>query len=189
MNCLQSYLLIKDGVLIMGPPGHFAIGFAAKPTAPEVPIWVFLLASWFLDLLSYAFQSLGLEDFGVADISLEFGIRMVVPASVALSHGLTMSIVWSIVFGAVAFIFFRDRLISLILGLVVFSHWILDFIVHIPDLPLFLEGSPLLGLGMWGSGLGLIASGILEIVLLTGGLAIYFVYRKRNQPQVSKEKK
>lgn len=50
----------------MGPPGHFAIGFAAKPTAPEVPIWVFLLASWFLDVLSYAFEALGLEKFAVS---------------------------------------------------------------------------------------------------------------------------
>jgi hypothetical protein len=171
----------------MGPPGHFAIGFAAKPAAPTVPIWVFLLASWFLDLLSFIFQSLGLEDFGVTDISFEHGIQIVVPASVPWSHGLLMSIIWSIVFGAVAFIFFRDRRISVILGLVVFSHWILDFIVHLPDLPLFLEGSPLLGLGLWSSGSGLIASGILEFSLLAGGLAIYFVFKKRNQTQVVQE--
>jgi hypothetical protein len=70
---------------------------------------------------------------------------------------------------------------------VVFSHWILDLIVHIPDLPLFLEGSLLLGLGLWGSGPGLIASIILEFTLLAGGLAIYLVFRKRNKPQVAQE--
>jgi len=169
----------------MGPPGHFAIGLAAKPSAPEVSVWVFLLASWFLDLLSFIFQSLGLEDFGVADISFEHGIQMVVPASVTWSHGLTMSIIWSVLFGIVIFLVYRDKRTGVILGLVVFSHWILDFIVHIPDLPLFFEGSPLLGLGMWGSGPGLIASGILEIALLAGGLAIYFVFRKRDQPQAA----
>jgi hypothetical protein len=92
-----------------------------------------------------------------------------------------MSIVWSILFGAVAFIFFRDRRTSLILGIVVFSHWILDFIVHPPDLPLFLDGSPLLGLGLWTSGPGLIASGILEFVLLVGGLVLYIIFRKRSK--------
>ncbi len=168
----------------MGPPGHFAIGFAAKPTAPEVPIWVFLLASWFLDVLSYAFEALGLEKFAVSQTDFVQGVQILVPGSVPYSHGLVMSIIWSIIFGAVAYIFFRDRRVSVILGLVVFSHWILDLIVHPPDLPIFLEGSPLLGLGLWTSGPGLIASSILEFALLAVGLAIYFVFKKRNKPQV-----
>jgi len=165
----------------MGPPGHFAIGFAAIPTAPAVPIWVFLLASWFLDVLSFAFEALGLEKFAVSESDFVHGVQVLVPGSVPYSHGLMMSIVWSILFGAVAFIFFRDRRTSLILGIVVFSHWILDFIVHPPDLPLFLDGSPLLGLGLWTSGPGLIASGILEFVLLVGGLVIYIIFRKRSK--------
>ena len=70
--------------------------------------------------------------------------------------------------------------LGMILGLVVFSHWILDFIVHIPDLPLFLEGSPNLGLGLWGSGTGLIASIILELALFAIGIAIYLAWRKHH---------
>jgi len=163
----------------MGPPGHFAIGFAAKPTAPTVPIWVFLLASWFLDLLSFAFEALGLEKFAVPESDFIQGVQVLVPGSVPYSHGLVMSILWSIAFGAMAFIFFRDRRTSVILGLVVFSHWILDLIVHPPDLPVFLEGSPLLGLGLWTSGPGLIASSILEFALLAGGIVIYLNFRKR----------
>lgn len=87
-------------------PGHFAIGFAAKPTAPAVPIWVFLLASWFLDVLSFTFESLGLEDFGVSQTDFEHGVQVLTPGSVPYSHGMVMSIIWSILFGAVAFIFF-----------------------------------------------------------------------------------
>jgi len=170
----------------MGPPGHFAIGFAAKPTAPAVSIWVFLLASWFLDLLSFIFEVLGLEDFGVADISFEHGIEMVVPASVAWSHGLLMSILWSVLFGMVIFLVYRDKRTGVILGLVVFSHWVLDFIVHIPDLPLLLQGSPNLGLGLWGSGPGLIASFILELALFAGGIAIYIVWRKQEKAKGSR---
>jgi len=165
----------------MGPPGHFGIAFAANTLAPQAPLWTFLVASEALDLLSFGFEALGQEKFAVSESDFVKGVQILVPGSVPYSHGLVMSIVWSILFGTVAFIFFRDRRISMILGLVVFSHWILDFIVHPPDLPIFLEGSPLLGLGLWTSGLGLIASGILEFVLLAGGLIIYLIYRKRRK--------
>ena len=59
------------------------------------------------------------------------------------------------------------------IGLVVFSHWILDFIVHPADLPILFNGSPRVGLGMWTSGTGLILSVILDLSLLVGGIAIY----------------
>jgi hypothetical protein len=56
---------------------------------------------------------------------------------------------------------------------------VLDLIVHLPDLPLLFEGSPLLGLGLWGSGPGLVISGILELALLAGGIAVYVITRKQ----------
>lgn len=169
----------------MGPPGHLAIGFATKPGAPAVPVWVFLLASWLLDLLSFGFEALGLEKFAVSQTNFEHGVQVLVPGSIPWSHGLFMSILWSVIFGMIVFIFFRDRRTSVILGLVVFSHWVLDFIVHPSDLPLFFEGSPNLGLGLWTSGPGLIASVVLEFVLLAGGLAIYIRWRKQNKSNIS----
>lgn len=165
----------------MGPPGHLAIGFAAKPATPAVPIWVFLLASWLLDFLSYVFEALGLEQFAASQTDIKHGVQVLVPGSILWSHGLFMSIIWSIIFGMIVFIFSQDRRSSVILGLVVFSHWILDFIVHPPDLPLFLEGSPNLGLGLWTSGPGLIASAVLEFALLAGGLTIYNILRKNRE--------
>lgn len=163
----------------MGPPGHLAIGLAAKPTAPKVPLWVFLLASWFLDILSFGFEAIGLEEFAVTQMDIENGLSIDLPGSVPWSHGLFMSIVWSAFLGAVAHLFFKDKRTSLILGLVVFSHWILDLIVHPPDLPILFEDSPMLGLSLWTSGPGLIASIVLEIALLVGGSAIYFAWRRR----------
>jgi hypothetical protein len=173
----------------MGPLGHFAIGLAAKPSAPIVPIWVFLLASWLLDLLGFLFQTLGFEDFGATEISFAQGIQVVVPASVPWSHGLLISIVWSVLFGIVIFLIYRDQRTSVILGLAVFSHWILDFIVHLPDLPLLFMGSQNLGLGLWGSGPGLIASVILELSLFAGGLANYLNWRKGNIRIITQEQK
>jgi hypothetical protein len=163
----------------MGPPGHLAIAFAAKPAAQKVPLWVLLLATEFLDLLTYGFYAFGFEDFGVSHTDLAQGVTMIVPASIPWSHGLFMSVIWSLLAAMIAFLFFRERRASIIVGLTVFSHWVLDFIVHPPELPLLFRGSPLVGLGLWTSGPGLIISGILEIGMLAGGIAIYMVTRKR----------
>lgn len=163
----------------MGPPGHLAIGFAAKPLAPKAPLLVLLLASEALDMLNFGFETIGLEALGVSQISLTQGLQMITPASVQWSHGLFMSMVWSLLFAAVAYLVYRDRRTGVVIGLVVFSHWVLDFIVHPADLPLLFSGSPLLGLGLWTSGTGFIISIILEIALLAGGVAVYLDARKR----------
>ena len=94
-----------------------------------------------------------------------------------------MCLVWAVVAAALAFLFYRDRRTSIVIGLVVLSHWVLDFIVHLPDLPLLFDGSPLVGLGLWGSGPGVIISIILEFVLLGGGIAVYWISRKRTTVQ------
>jgi hypothetical protein len=168
----------------MGPPGHLGIGFAAKRVAPKAPLWALLVATEVLDLLCFLFMTIGIESMGSTTIDLSQGIQYLSPASVPWSHGLFMSLVWSVLAGAIGYLVYRDRRTGVVLGLVVFSHWVLDLIVHLPDLPLLFEGSPLLGLGLWGSGPGLVISGILEPVLLAGGIAIYVVTRKRKPVQV-----
>jgi len=160
-------------------PGHFAIAFAAKPVAPKVPLWTLLVASEALDLLCFGFMAIGIEKAGVTQSSIAEGIKIMTPGSIPWSHGLFMSVVWSALAAGIAHLVFHDRRTSGVLGLVVFSHWVLDLIVHLPDLPLFFDGSPQVGLGMWATGPGLILSGILEIVLLAGGIAIYLFARKR----------
>ena len=149
----------------MGPPGHFAIGLAVKPAAPKAPLWVLLVASELPDLLFFAFQAFGIEKTSVSATSLGRGVEILTPGSIPWSHGLFMAVVWSVAAAAIAYLFYRDRRTSGLLGLTVLSHWVLDFVVHLPDLPLSFEGSPLLGLALWGSGPGLIVSGILEVTL------------------------
>ena len=165
----------------MGPPGHFGIAFAAKPIAPKAPLWMLLVASEALDFLSFLFITIGVEKMAVTQFDFQNGLRFVSEASVPWSHGLFMSIVWSLLFLAVAYLFFRDWKAGGMIGLVTFSHWILDFIVHPPDLPVLFRNSPLLGLGLWTSGPGFILSVVLEFVLLGVGIAIYITYRKRNR--------
>lgn len=160
-------------------PAHLAIGLSAKPAAPKVSLLVLLVASEALDLLSFLFITLGLEDAGISQTDFNQGVQVLVPGSIPWSHGLVMAVVWSLLFSAVALLFFKDRGISIIIGLVVFSHWLLDFIVHPADLPLLFEGSPTVGLGLWTSGPGFIFSILLEILLLAGGITVYFLARKR----------
>src|SRR4051794_39388459 len=115
----------------MTPIGHLAVGFAAKRIAPRVPLIVLFIASWLLDILFFAFAFAGLES--EKD-----------PA--AWSHGLLLSVMWSLLAGLVAFGISLDRRIGRTVGLVVFSHWALDFISW-NNLPLLLPGSRTVGLG------------------------------------------
>jgi hypothetical protein len=168
-------------------PAHFAIAFAVKPAAPKVPLGVLLVAAEVIDLLCFGFIALGIENAGVSRTDISQGVSVISPASVPWSHGLFMSVVWSLAAAAVAFLVYRQRRASAVVGLVVFSHWVLDFIVHPPDLPLLFGGSPMVGLGLWTSGPGLILSGLLEVALLAGGVAIYAVARKRKAAQTRAE--
>lgn len=159
--------------------GHFAAGFAAKSAAPQAPLWVYLVASETNDLLYFVFTVTGLEK--KVDMTMNFteGVRYLEPVLNPWSHELFMSVVWSVLAMGLAWLVYRDRRASLVLGLVVFSHWIFDFLMH-SNLPLLFEGSPQVGLGLENSGPGFIAITVFDLVVLTIGVLIYFRARKRN---------
>lgn len=148
----------------MGPPGHFALAFAAKSAAHKIPLGYLLVASEILDLFAYTFMAVGIE-------------HLTPKPAFPWSHGLFMSVVWSSAAGGITYFFSRNPKTSLILGLVVFSHWIMDFISHAPDLPLLFNGSPLVGLGLENS---IIVGILMEFGLLAAGLTIYFTTKKRH---------
>ncbi|MBN1660259.1 MAG: hypothetical protein JXA93_17810 [Anaerolineae bacterium] len=149
--------------------GHIAVGLAAKPVAPRAPLGALLVAATAIDTLSGVFAVVGLETIDAAGNS-----------SIPWSHGLLMAVVWSIAGFVLAYLLLRDRQAAAVLGLVVFSHWILDFISHPmglgqelpPDLPLLFEGSPKVGLGLYNSvPLALIT----EFGLFAAGIAVYLL--------------
>jgi len=160
-------------------PGHLGVGLAAKCLAPKAPLMALLVASEALDLLSFGFIAAGVEEVGITSADFSRGLEVIALGSMPWSHGLFMSIFWSLLIVAIAFIITRDRRTSGILGLVVFSHWVLDFIVHPPDLPLLFNNSPRVGLGVWTSGSGLVASIALELALICGGCTIYLAAHRR----------
>jgi hypothetical protein len=152
--------------------GHFAAGFAAKPLTPKMPLWVLLAASETNELLYFVFTSMGIESKAALTMDFAHGVKYLTTTVNPWSHGLFMSGVWSVLAGGITYLFCRDKRTAGVMGLVVFSHWLLDFLMH-SNLPLFFGNSPLLGLGLENSGPGFVFMTILDLVLLGSGIAIY----------------
>jgi hypothetical protein len=148
--------------------GHIGLGLAAKRVVPKVSLGVLLLSCEALDILCGTFVLLGIEKMkphpgDMAMSSLEF-------ISFPWSHGLAASLVWALIGYAVSMRLFRNWRTSLVISSLIFSHWILDFISHRPDLPILGDGSLKLGLGLWNSVAGTL---IVEIGLLIIGVILY----------------
>lgn len=158
--------------------GHLAPGFLAKTVEPKVPLWVYLAAGETNDLLYFAFTASGFEQPSTTTMSFSEGVRYITQGSVPWSHGFFMSVVWTVVIAGIAYLVWRDRKASALLGTVVFSHWAMDYLMH-SNLPLFLEGSPSVGLGLENSGPGFLFITIFDLVFLAVGIFVYFRSRKK----------
>ncbi len=155
--------------------GHFGVALAAKAfdrprEAPRSPsLGTFVMAAQWLDLVWPVLVLAGVERVRVAP-----GITRVTPLdfeSYPWSHSLAMAVAWSVVVGALWLLRSRERRpgVAVLLGVVVTSHWVLDWIAHRPDLPLWPDG-PRVGLGLWKSMPGTIA---VEAAIFLGGLWVY----------------
>ncbi|HKI02121.1 MAG TPA: hypothetical protein VKK31_09080 [Thermoanaerobaculia bacterium] len=156
--------------------GHYAVGLAgrAKTTAPRISLGTWFLAVQFLDLLWPIFLLLGWEHVRIAP-----GITRLTPLDFydyPISHSLAGALAWSVVFAIGYLILGRGgagprerRRGALLLGAGVFSHWLLDFLTHRPDLPILPRG-PYVGLGLWNVPAVAIA---LEAVLYGLGAFLY----------------
>jgi len=165
--------------------GHLAPAFAAKPITPKAPLWVLLVAGETNDLLYFLFSSTGIEPKTVITV-MDFnqGVKYLTPVSNPWSHGFFMSMIWAMIAAAITFLFYRDRQTSGVIGLVVFSHWLLDSLMH-SNLPLFFGGSPQVGLGLENSGTGFLFMTVFDLLLLAAGISIYFRARKRTTQETS----
>jgi membrane-bound metal-dependent hydrolase YbcI (DUF457 family) len=158
--------------------GHLAAGFAVKPSAQKVPLWVLLVAAELNDILYFLFVFVGLEQKAVTTMNFSEGVHYLGSSSNPWSHGLLMSVVWSLAAALIGYLFYKDRRSAILIGAVVISHWVLDFLMH-SNLPLFFKGSPLIGLGLENSGVGLLFMTLFDLVILTVGVVIYFQARKQ----------
>ena len=151
----------------MSPNGHFAVG----------PNQVAKSTTVILDVLAIAFAFAGIE-----------GVKTGIP----WSHGLFMSVIWSVVAALFAARIYREYRAGAVVGLLVFSHWVLDFTSHPipfssfswrswqwsfghplpPDLPLLFGGSSKVGLGLYNS-ISAVEATALELGMFILGAAVY----------------
>ncbi|HTT33465.1 MAG TPA: metal-dependent hydrolase [Methylomirabilota bacterium] len=148
--------------------GHIAVGFAAKKFAPRTSLAALLAAPMFLDLLWPVFLLLGWEHVRIVP-----GITRYNPLDLydfPWSHSLLMSVVWATAFALIYFGVSRYRSGAIAIWIGVVSHWILDWITHIPDMPLYPGGGPKLGLSLWNH---VAATMTIEIAMLLVGVLLY----------------
>jgi hypothetical protein len=157
---------------------HIAAGFASKPLSRKVPVWVLIIATEVLDILAIIFALIGIEKTGY----------------IPWSHGLAMSLAWSIAFGALAIWIFRNYRVGIFIGCLVFSHWLIDFVTHPmgavfggrpiePDLPLLFGGSPKVGLGLYNY--SIVLAYIIEYGTIVIGIGVYAIHTL-NQRRIRK---
>jgi hypothetical protein len=146
--------------------GHFALGYAAKRWAPGLSLAALFAAAQFADLLWPVLVALGIEQVRIvpgitASTPLEF-------ISYPYSHSLLTLTLFGAVFGWAVSL--RAPFASgVIVFLLVISHWMLDLVTHIPDLPLY-PGGPKFGLGLWNSVTGTLVT---ETVMFALGVWLY----------------
>ena len=148
--------------------GHFAVGFAAKAVAPRTSLGSLFLAAQFLDLLWPTLLLLDVEEVrirsgGAAGPPLDF-------IHYPVSHSLLAVLGWSLLVGVVYQALRRYPRGAVVLGLAVLSHWLLDLVVHYPDLPLYPGDGPRVGFALWASPL---LETAIEMAIFAVGLGLY----------------
>ena len=148
--------------------GHYAVGLAAKRFAPRTSLGILIAAPILLDLIWPLLVLMGWEHVSIVDNPNSF-LRLQFD-SYPISHGLLAVIGWATLFASIYFGLTRYLAGAIAVWAGVVSHWLLDFVVHRPDLPLRAGDSRLLGLGLWNKRGITIA---VELTFLAGGVALY----------------
>jgi hypothetical protein len=154
--------------------GHYGVAFAVETPRNKIPLWVLFVAVQLLDFLWAPFVLLGIEKVRfVPGITATNALDLYY---MPYTHSLIGALFWS----TVAFVIYKigwrnvaSNSAALLVGFAVFSHWLLDLIVHRPDLPIY-DDTLKIGFGLWNY------RGIefaLEIGILLVGIVLYL---KRN---------
>jgi len=151
--------------------GHYGVSFVLKRTHQAIPLWHYIVAVELMDILHSALVILGVEQ-----AAIEPGATALVPVRL-IYYPFTHSLVASVALSLATFALYRftklggekRTLAAALMGLGVFSHFVLDYFTHNPDLPILGEDFKV-GLGLWNH---LIPAFIIENVVLFGALFLY----------------
>ncbi|MHA2173805.1 MAG: hypothetical protein ACXABI_03185 [Candidatus Hodarchaeales archaeon] len=155
---------------------HLGVGLASKRFTPKIHVIILIFGGYLIDIIFGIFMLAGLEQLPISES----------PALSPWSHGLFMAVVWSVLAGIITLKLSNNANTSMIFGLLVFTHWVIDFISHpmtflAPDmtgLPLFFRGSPILGLGLWNSLINVLVG---EALFLAVGVLFYIQFKSREK--------
>jgi hypothetical protein len=149
--------------------GHYGVSFAAKPAARSVPLWVWVIAVQWLDVVWSVLVLLGVEKLRIVPGFTEANSLDLY--YMPYTHGLPGAAALSLLLGAIVAAFIPQNRASIfwLLAAAAFSHWILDLVVHTPDLPLY-DDTAKVGFGLWRH---VAVSFPLELIVLGTGGWIY----------------
>ena len=148
--------------------GHYGLALATKKIAPKVSLVMLFIAVEFVDILWPLLLLLNVEQ-----VKIQPGFTEVTPFEFVhypYTHSLLMGLVWGLIVGGAFWLLKKDLRSAVIVGLAVLSHWFLDFVVHMPDLPLTPFGDQKFGMGLWNYKMATVA---IESLIFFGGVYIY----------------
>ena len=149
--------------------GHYGPTLAIKAMRPAIPLWALFIAVQLLDVGWSILVLLGVEKVRIVP-----GITASNPLDLyymPYTHGLISALIWATAAGVSSKLIrlTSEWTASALIAVAVFSHWILDLVVHRPDLPLY-DNAMKVGLGLWNYPAIALT---LEAVLLFGGMFMY----------------
>lgn len=162
--------------------GHYGVALALKRAQPKLSLGTLFVAVQLADLLWGAFLLIGWEQ-----VLIDPGYTAVTPLQFVhypISHSLLGLALWSLVGAAVYYSWptrdtSRHWQAAAVVGFAILSHFPLDAIVHVPDLPLRGDDSMMIGFGLWNRP---VATLVLELGTLAAGVAVYVAFRSRRHP-------
>ena len=120
----------------------------ARPKQARPPLWVWFIAVQWMDVVWSVLVLLGIEKLRIVPgftqaNSLDFYYM-------PYTHSLPGSVLLSLVFGVIVALFTSGNRVTTILLVAAasFSHWVLDLVVHVHDLPLY-DNAAKIGFGLW----------------------------------------
>jgi hypothetical protein len=149
--------------------GHYAASLALKSLEKRASLGVLFLAVQFVDILFFPFVLLGLERMNIIENFTESTHFELV--FMPYTHSLVGSLFWAgLAYAVFRWLIVKRNSVALVVAAAVFSHWLLDLVVHTPDLPVWSDSSLKLGFGLWNNS---IATYFVEAALLVLALWLY----------------
>ncbi len=149
--------------------GHYAAALALKKFEKRASLGVLFLGVQLADIVLFPLVLLGIERINIIENftqSTHFELEYM-----PYTHSLVGSVLWALAaYALFRWVMVKNHAVALVVALAVFSHWVLDLVVHTPDLPLWNDASLKLGFGLWNNA---IAVYVLEAALLLGALWMY----------------